>query len=376
MIITNKAQALYLHMPFCLKKCHYCAFTSFPAPAGEGVFSYLSLIKKELEWRKDFLAPLKTIYVGGGTPTSLSLNALEKLGEIISPYISDKLLEFTVEANPGTLNREKIRLLKDLGVNRVSLGAQSFNDEILLKMGRAHTAAQTLEAYNLLREEGINNLNLDLIIGYPEGRESFINTVKTAISLKPEHISLYDLKVEENTRLYEEVAKGEIILPEEDEVVLYWEEAINLLEENGYERYEIANFARNQQYSRHNLTYWENKPYLGIGLAAHSKVGLYRFWNPNTMLEYREMLLTGKNYGEEKLTLEEDAKEEIILRLRLKTGLNLQEFQKKYRRDFMAEFGDKIQKFIELGLLFLEDDRLFLTRKGSFVANTVLIEFI
>ncbi|GAV25468.1 oxygen-independent coproporphyrinogen III oxidase [Carboxydothermus islandicus] len=329
-----------------------------------------------MEWRKDFLAPLQTVYVGGGTPTSLSLNALEKLGEIISPYISDELLEFTVEANPGTLNREKIRLLKNLGVNRVSIGAQSFNDEILLKMGRAHTAVQTLEAYNLLREEGINNLNLDLIIGYPEGRDSFIKTIKTAISLEPEHISLYDLKVEENTRLYEEVSKGKIILPEEDEIVLYWEEAINLLEENGYERYEIANFAKNQQYSRHNLTYWENKPYLGIGLAAHSKVGLYRFWNPHTLREYREMLLTGKNYGEEKLTLEEDAKEEIILKLRLKTGLNFKEFQKKYRRNFMAEFGDKIQKFIELGLVTIEDDRLFLTRKGSFVANTILIEFI
>ncbi|GAV22038.1 radical SAM family heme chaperone HemW [Carboxydothermus pertinax] len=377
MIRTNKARALYIHLPFCLKKCNYCAFTSFPGATGEEVFSYLNLLAEELKQREHLLKKPKTIYVGGGTPTYLLPQALEKLGEILASFITEELLEFTFEANPGIINKEKIRVLKEMGVNRISLGAQSFNDAVLRKMGRAHTAIQLIEAYNLLREEGFNNINLDLITGYPgDSRKSFLASLMTAINLKPEHLSLYDLKVEENTRLYEEVLAGKVILPVEDEVAQSWEEAIILLEQNGYERYEIANFAKNQNYSRHNLTYWENQPYLGLGLSAHSKVGFLRFWNPDNLKDYQYMLKTGKFFDFEKLTLEEDAKEEIILKLRLKAGLNLKEFREKYHWDFLEQYGEKVQNFVNLGLMALEGERLFLTRKGSFVANTLLIEFI
>jgi len=377
LIPTNKARSLYIHLPFCLKKCRYCAFTSFPGATGEEVFSYLNLLAKELKQREIFLEKPTTIYVGGGTPTYLSLRALEKLREILAPLITVELLEFTFEANPGIINKEKIRFLKEMGVNRLSLGAQSFNDAVLQKMGRAHSAKQILEAYNLLKEAGFININLDLIVGYPgESRESFLSSIKTAIKLDPWHLSLYDLKVEEKTLLFEDVLRGVLVLPDEDEVAFWWEEAIEILEQAAYERYEIANFAKDRHYSLHNLTYWNNKPYLGLGVSAHSKVGLLRFWNPDNLKDYQEILKTQKVYGEQLLTIEDDAKEEIILKLRLKSGLNLNEYRKKYQKDFLEKFGAKVQRFIDLGLMAIEGERLYLTRKGSFVANTILIEFI
>ena len=377
MTTTNKARALYIHLPFCLKKCDYCAFTSFPGASGEEVFSYLNLLAKELKLRKNFLEKPKTIYVGGGTPTYLSLRALERLREILEPFITSELLEFTFEANPGLINKEKIRFLKEMGVNRVSLGAQSFNDAVLQKMGRAHKALDIFAAYNLIREEEISNINLDLIVGYPgEDRNGFLNSVKTAAKLNPWHLSLYDLKVEEKTRLYKKLINRQLFLPDEDKVAFWWEEAIALLENEGYERYEIANFARDKHYSLHNLTYWENKPYLGLGLSAHSKIGFLRFWNPDDLKNYQKMLEEKIFYGKERLTLEEDAKEEIILKLRLKSGLNLEEYRQKYQEDFLEKFKDILEKYFKLGLMALEGERLYLTRRGSFVANTIFVEFI
>jgi len=320
---------LYLHFPYCISKCPYCDFNSYQLKEDNQISSYISALYQEITAYSQKLkkSNIKTIYLGGGTPTILSGVKIYNILEFCKDkFTIDKNAEITIEANPGTLDGEKINLLIESGVNRLSLGAQSFNNLFLKKLGRIHNTQEIIDSYYLAREAGFNNISIDIMFALPDQiTEDLQDTLKKALSLKPDHLSQYK--------------RGKLKLPDEDEEFDMYNWAINYLEENGFEHYEIANFARPHKRSKHNLIYWQNKPYLGIGAGAYSFIRGYRYMNYENPERYIKEVMSGK--------------------------LHINDI-----------FHKQIKKLVNLGLLQRDDDRIKLTRKGIFLANTVFREFV
>lgn len=366
-------KGLYIHIPFCKKKCKYCDFVSFSGC--EDLFEkYIDAIGLEMAEYKG--ESVDTVFVGGGTPTLLSSSLLKKMiNYIYDNFNIDKNAEFTVEANPKTLSEEKLKEMRNVGVNRLSIGVQSFSDKELLAIGRIHNSFEAKEAVELAEACGFSNINLDIIFSLPyQTKESFYNTVKEAVSLKPQHISCYSLILEEGTPLYEEYRRGQIILPDEETDRENYKYVCDTLKRNGFLQYEISNFSKPGFECRHNLKYWNCEEYIGIGVAAHSYYNGIRYFNtecPDKYLkgEYRE------EKGE-KLTLDEQIKEFIIMGLRKSDGIKKSEFKKRFKKDFELIYKKEIDKLKKAGLMSENKTNIWLTFDGINISNSVLCEFI
>ena len=375
---------LYLHIPFCLSKCSYCDFFSI-VTGNEGLKRrYITALIKEMEIyrqkKKDI--SLSTIYLGGGTPTIL--DGIQ-INEIISSCFSNfqiagnKKMEITIEANPGTIEIEKSKILLQSGINRLSIGAQSLDNRVLKKIGRVHTKEDFLASYNAAREAGFSNINIDLMFGLPgQSKAGFEKTLTGIIKLKPEHVSLYGLSIESGTPLELLIAAGKIKLPSDDLSNDLFVMAIELLKEHNYEHYEISNFALPGKRSIHNQIYWNDKSYLGLGAGATSYLDNKRYRNYQDLEQYIELL----NYGilpveyQEILSMRERMSEKIILKLRMMEGLDKNDFFNQFKTSVEHVFGKELYTLKEQGLLAENKTRYLLTKKGISLANNVFTEFI
>lgn len=376
-------KSVYLHIPFCEHICHYCDFNKFYIK-NQPVRDYLKAMEKEMECTIQNNRPqeIQTIFVGGGTPTSLTIEELEVFLKSIlnhfGPYINENT-EFTFEANPSQLSKEKLSLLMEAGVNRLSFGVQVFDDELLKKIGRSHRVNDIFQTFYLAREVGFKNINADLIYSLPgQTIESFKDTLKQAFSLDVEHFSGYSLQIEPKTVFYNLKRKGQLELPtEEAEVEMY----TTLMEEmslHGYKQYEISNFSREGYESRHNLTYWNNEEYFGIGAGAHSYVTGVRRANAGPLNQYISLInATGLSYIDEHVVTDrEKLEEELFLGLRKIAGVSKSVFRRKFGQDIDNVFGSEINDQISKGLLEETTNSIKLTRKGLFLGNEVFQAFL
>lgn len=364
------ARGLYVHIPFCVRKCAYCDFVSF---AHGDKNSYLDALFSELNSRRG--EAVDSIFIGGGTPSCLTAAQMERLLSYINSCF--KILpdcEWSVEANPKTLDADKLALMREAGVNRLSVGVQSFSDGELLRIGRIHNSFDALQTIDLARRAGFDNINIDLMSALPEqSYESFEKTLEAAVGLKPEHISCYSLILEEGTPLYEENERGGLVLPDEETERAMYALAQKKLAEAGYIQYEISNFAKPNRECRHNLKYWRCEEYIGAGLAAHSYIEGERFFNTSDLGEY----LGGTHEkGRQRLTEDDKKAEFIIMALRLREGLSECEFRRRFGVDFYESYRDITDKFLKLGLMEKTLSGFRLTDEGICVSNSVMCEYV
>ncbi len=371
--------ALYIHVPFCIKKCLYCDFYSIRFDVSLLNQYTLALIKElELRLNRDYL--VKSIYLGGGTPSILPLENLERIVDTI--YMLTRLeenLEFTIEINPGTINKEKLKIYKDLGINRISIGIQSLIDDELQLLGRIHSSKEALEALDISIESGFDNINVDLIYGIPtQTLKSWKYTLESVLKRNLTHISIYSLMYEPGTPLYKSFIRREMDQMPEDLELEIFDVTQEVLDRHRFFWYEISNYAKDGYECRHNLTYWKGEEYLGFGPSAYSFMRNTRWSNTPNVKAYIELLNRSKNpkIWEEKLSPFEKAKELVILGLRLKEGVSLSEVHIKTGINIEEIFAENIKKLISQGLMCRKGDKIALTTKGRLLGNLVFGEFL
>lgn len=380
---NKKELELYIHIPFCKRKCAYCDFLS-SSQSDEAIEQYIEALICEIsasyasEGRS-----VTSIFLGGGTPSVLEVHQMERIFDAIrSSYEIAKDAEISIEANPGTVSEEKLLCYKKLGINRISFGLQSANDEELKLLGRIHSYAEFLESFHLARKYGFENINVDLISAIPKQTlQSWEETLGKVIALEPEHISAYSLIVEDGTpfaKLYGENGPKESELPcEEEERKIYYRTG-EKLKEAGYKRYEISNYSKIGKECRHNIGYWDRKEYLGLGLGASSLVEETRFKNTDSLQRYIQYTFQPSTIREDevKLTVMNQMEEFMFLGLRKMDGISQRRFLQNFGKDINRIYGLQIQKLIEEGLLERVGDNLRLTEHGIDVSNYVFAEFL
>lgn len=373
----NLTYGVYVHVPFCLQKCAYCDFISYPGLISRAD-SYLETVRVESEYYRGLRAD--TIYIGGGTPTCLSAKQLtELLYQLQDCFCLTADCEITVECNPKTADGEYFKKLRRAGANRLSIGVQSFRDEELKLLGRLHNSEEAKSCVKLAQDCGFENVNLDLMFGLPyQTKEYFAENVEAALRLSPKHISAYGLILEEGTPLAERVRRGEVCLPEEETEREMYHFLTQTLAQEKYFKYEISNFSLAGFESRHNNKYWERKPYIGLGAAAHSHIGNVRFGNPTSLEEYMRLATKTPPNGREKemLTQADEMAEFVFLGLRKMCGIRRSEFEKIFSTKIEEVYGKQLEKFCRLGLLAEEGDVIRLTERGIDVSNSVFCEFL
>ena len=371
--------SVYIHIPFCATKCYYCAFNTYTFHK-EQAKAYLQALRTEMELYAPETEPLQTIFIGGGTPSILSTDALTQLFTDIHQHFQiTPNAEITVECNPGTVDAEKLRVMRDNGVNRLSFGLQAMQDETLKQLGRIHTVAEFLESYRLAREGGFENINIDLIFALPDQKmEAWHHTLNEVISLEPDHISAYNLVMEETTPFYEWWQAGELRLPTEDTEADMFQYTIETLTAHGYEHYEICNFARPNRAARHNLVYWDNQPCIGLGTGAWGYVNGTRYSNIRGIAPYiKELAERNKPIADtERLTGDTEKAETLMLALRKREGISLDVYQNRFGEKIEVAFGDILEKWLDLKLLERTVTHLRLTPRGLFLANEVFVELM
>ena len=362
----NKPKSLYIHVPFCEHLCDYCDFTKLQYFRNFAE-KYLIALKDELESYQ--IGELDTIYVGGGTPTSLDDDLFLELINLVKPYTKG-VKEYTFEANPESLSINKLKMMKDGGVNRLSIGVESTDDEILKMINRHHSFNDVKIAFSNARKMGFDNLNLDLIIGLPNvSKALFKKDLMNILSLNPDHISCYSLTVHPNTVFF----INKIEEPNEEFARDLYELADSLLKENGFIHYEISNWAKKGKESLHNLTYWKDETYYGIGLGAAGYIDNVRYKNTKNLNKY-----LNKDYIEEKevVTPKEDKTYFIMLNLRTNRGISLTEYKEKFSEDLYEVKRTQIDSFIKQGLLVLDDDKLYPTFEGMMILDSLIMDLI
>ena len=377
----KKDLGLYVHIPFCVKKCEYCDFLSWSAGEEERE-QYVNALLTEIESYRDFAKEYRvsTIFVGGGTPSVLLPKQMEQvLQKIYEVFELEKRPEITVEVNPGTVDEEKLQCYKKNGVNRLSMGLQSVKDEKLRLLGRIHTYQEFVESYELARKVGFDNISIDLISSVPgQTLQEWKEELETAAAQNPEHISVYQLIIEEGTPFYEKYAEHPELLPDEEtsrEIYLW---TGKFLKEAGYEQYEISNYAKPGKESKHNLKYWERGDYLGLGLGAASMVRNIRMSNTKDMKTYLERCDKPKTMREDVQFLEEPRQMEefMFLGLRKTRGVSKKEFRRIFGREMDMVYEKALHKCLENGMLLEQKDRIFLSEEGTLLSNMVLSEFL
>ncbi len=376
----QNTSGMYLHIPFCVKKCNYCDFLSFSSNE-ETKSLYVDALIKEIIANSYTNKSISTIFFGGGTPSILDSKHIYNILNCISKYYEvDKNAEITIEANPGTTNLMKLSDYKHSGINRLSIGLQSANDHELLKLSRIHSYSQFLESYKDARDLGFDNINVDLMSALPtQTLKSFEASLRKVIALAPEHISAYSLILEENTPLFDYIKDGNMdLLPNEDDERAMYYLTDELLKEYGYYRYEISNYSKPGYECRHNLSYWERANYFGFGLGASSFINGIRYKNTSSMERYLQKSSTPTEIVEDKEILSrKDAMEEyMFLGLRKTSGISITTFKNEFCHSIYDIYGDILKKFTQEGLITTKDDNILLTTKGLDVSNYIFSEFI
>jgi oxygen-independent coproporphyrinogen-3 oxidase len=379
-----KSMGIYIHIPFCQTRCNYCSFYSNAGIDKPLQGQYISNVLKEfahyaelgrrLGWQYD------TLYIGGGTPTVLDIDLWERLLEgLFKELKPEDLGEFTVEANPGSLTLEKLQLLKSSGCNRLSMGAQSFDPDYLKWLGRSHTVQDFYNSWSLARQHGWTNMSLDLMYGLKDQSvDHWAQTIKQALALEPEHISLYQLNVEPGTPLAEQVEAGQVYLVDDEIASNQFLLARELLTAAGYHQYEISNYAKPGYESQHNLRYWQNREYIGIGAGAAGYIDRSRYTNIAELEAYARNLLRNRvpRFEEEVITDELYKEETIILNLRTALGLDKADFAQRFAESIESAYGKVIKKYVGLGLMEDLHGKLRLTPAGFLQSNQILLDFI
>ncbi len=397
---------IYVHIPFCVKKCNYCDFLSAPFKK-EVQKCYIEALLKQIRIYEDLVKEyeVKTIYFGGGTPSLLEIEEIESIFTVIKEtygLTEDNLkqMEITLEANPGTFGKDKLLVYRKLGFNRLSIGVQSMNENELKLLGRIHTVEEFLENYKLARECGFENINVDLMQALPgQTIEDWENTLKQVVELKPEHISAYSLIIEEGTKFYDWYEGKEELLPDEETEREMYYRTEEILKKAGYERYEISNYAKVGKESKHNLSYWQGVDYLGLGLGASSLIKGERFSGENDLekfimyvsdLEKDNVYYLENSLGETNIyhlenhleqdryliTKQEQMEEFMFLGLRVMKGVSKQEFFERFQIKIEDIYGQVLGKLEKQELIILENDKIALTKKGIDVSNYVFAEFL
>ena len=428
--MENKELGIYIHIPFCKQKCYYCDFVSF-SDKNDLVEKYIEAVKKEIKYYLDndnFVKKynVTTIYIGGGTPSYINSKYISEILELLQSKLKNNRtkfenIEITIEVNPGTVDKQKLEQYKKAKINRLSIGLQSTNNEILKQIGRIHTFEQFLETYNLAKQVGFDNINIDLMIGLPnQSIEDVKNSLKKIIELKPTHVSVYSLIIEEGT-VIEKLIKQSVLkeMKEEQERRMYWY-VKSMLELNDYKHYEISNFAKEGKESKHNVNCWLQKEYIGIGTSAHSYLNGIRYSNcekiekyikkieKNTQKEFEQFLNEIQDFKyedfisntndkiqsndnnklleklenqkmyeiQEVQSLEDMKKEYMLLGLRKIEGIQISKFKEKYLDNPIFIYRKQLEKLVEEKLIIIDGDYIKLTNKGLDLANLVWEEFI
>lgn len=377
-----KKLGIYIHIPFCKQKCNYCDFYSIKWD-DESENKYIEAIINEIKSYKDNLRGnyiADTIFFGGGTPTIIKTENLKRIIDCLSEVIEiDNCSEISMEANPNTLTSEKLNLYKSIGINRLSIGIQSLNDEILKKIGRIHDSSEALEAIDRAKNTGFENINADVMFNIP-GQTGYDieDTVTKIIDRGVKHISFYSLKLEKGTPMYSMEKNNKIIMPDEEVEREMYYAGRNIMEKNNLFQYEISNFAEKGFECRHNLKYWNQEEYIGLGPSAHSFLNNTRYSNPSDLKMYCENSMSDKfeRIIQEELDKDDLMFEYIMLRLRLTEGLNIKEFNNKFSQDFIEMYKLQIDYLIKNNLLELKNDFVRLTKKGLDISNYVIEEFM
>lgn len=375
---------IYIHIPFCKKKCSYCDFKSFENINENIKKEYIEALIKEIQLTKNNSNYIvSTIYIGGGTPSFIDEKYIKEiLQAIYKKWEIKPEVEITIEINPGTINKSKLEAYRMMGINRLSIGLQSTNDYLLKKIGRIHNYQDFLDTYILARKTGFENINVDLMLALPEQTlENLMQSVRKIINLNPEHISIYSLILEENTELFSKVQKGEeALVKDELEREMYWKSK-EAFEEAGYIHYEISNYSKKGYESKHNKNCWSQKEYSGFGIAAHSYLEEKRFCNIDNINKYIENIKKGnleenRIIEEKNRTKENIAKEYMMLGLRKIEGVSISEFQRKFELNPLFYFRFEISKLQKLDLIEVDLDNIRLTKRGLDLANIVFEEFV
>ena len=374
------AKAAYIHIPFCTHICHYCDFNKVFLK-GQPVDRYLDALILEMKMHRDELKePIETVFIGGGTPTALSSNQLERLLTAISDILPlHANPEVTIEANPGDLDKEKLAVLKEGGINRLSIGVQSFNDELLEKIGRVHRAKDVFETIDTAKQIGFKNISIDLMYGLPgQKMEDVLDSLNQTFSLDIQHCSAYSLIVEPKTVFYNLLQKGKLPLPGEDIEGEMYDLIMEKMEAHGFIQYEISNYAKPGFESRHNLVYWNNEEYFGFGAGAHGYLNGIRRANIAPVNKYIQRIEEGilPIRTETPISEKEQREEEMFLGLRKTSGVSIDVFTKKFGVSPLVVYRDQLSKLLEQQLITIENNHIRLTKKGRFLGNDVFMEFI
>lgn len=374
--MQKKPTSAYVHIPFCTQICYYCDFSKVFIK-NQPVDSYLEHLLEEFQSYD--IQKLRTLYIGGGTPTALSAPQLEVLLNGLTKNLDlSALEELTIEANPGDLDADKIAVLKNSAVNRVSLGVQTFDDKMLKKIGRSHLEKDIYENIDRLKLAGFDNISIDLIYALPgQTMKQVKDNVAKAIGLDIPHMSLYSLILENHTVFMNRMRRGKLPLPKEELEAEMFEYIIAELERAGFEHYEISNFSKSGFESRHNLMYWDNAEYYGIGAGASGYVNGVRYKNHGPIRHYLSAVEEGNaRITEEHLSQKEQMEEEMFLGLRKKSGVSMARFEEKFGRTFDGLYGEIVRDLVQQGLMQIEGDRVRMTKRGLFLGDTVAERFI
>ncbi|HFV0254101.1 TPA: radical SAM family heme chaperone HemW [Streptococcus agalactiae] len=374
--MLKKPTSVYVHIPFCTQICYYCDFSKVFIK-NQPVDAYLQALIRE--FRSYDITELRTLYIGGGTPTSISAVQLDYLLTELSRDLNlNTLEEFTIEANPGDLTVDKIEVLQKSAVNRVSLGVQTFNDKHLKRIGRSHNEAQIYSTIDALKTAGFQNISIDLIYALPgQTMDDVRSNVAKALSLNIPHLSLYSLILEHHTVFMNKMRRGKLHLPTEDLEAEMFEYIISEMERNGFEHYEISNFTKPGFESRHNLMYWDNVEYYGVGAGASGYLDGIRYRNRGPIQHYLKGVSEGNaRLSEEVLSKNEMMEEELFLGLRKKEGVSIGKFEQKFGTSFEKRYGQIVQELQSDGLLKENNGFIQMTKKGLFLGDTVAEKFI
>lgn len=383
--MSNKELGIYIHIPFCKRKCYYCDFISYPNKTNF-VKEYINCLKKEIN-NFDFSSyNVTTIYLGGGTPSYINENFIKEIFDLLKEKLKKNKTEFenietTIEINPGTADNKKLKMYKQIGIHRLSIGLQSTQDRLLKEIGRIHTYNDFLNTYKTAEKLGFNNINVDLMIGLPnQSIRDIKGSLEKIVGLNPKHISVYSLILEEGTIIYKKVKNHELKLPSEDlERKMYWY-VKDYLELHGYNQYEISNFSKKGYESKHNLNCWNQKEYIGFGVAAHSYIDNVRFSNTDDLEKYINNMENNKinlnKHTEEVQTKKIQENEFMMLGFRKLQGVDISAFKNKFAENPLFLYKNELNKLVNEGLIIVDLNYIYLTNKGLDFANLVFEEFI
>ncbi|MGG1516250.1 radical SAM family heme chaperone HemW [Paenibacillus oryzisoli] len=382
MLVSYKTPtAVYIHIPFCTNKCHYCDFNSYVLK-GQPVMAYLDALEREMEMTVRLTPPEKveTIFVGGGTPTVLLPDQMERFLSMVRTYFpaNPNEVEFSMEANPGTTDEDKLAVMKAGGVNRISFGVQSFNNDLLAAIGRIHNTDDVYRSIENAKKLGFDNLSIDLMFGLPRQTVDIMQaTLDEALALDLQHYSIYSLKVEENTLFHTLYNKNQLPLPSEDEEVEMYEGIMNRLEAAGYKQYEISNFARPGRESRHNTQYWRNRTYYGLGAGAHGYIGGQRHINIKGVQPYIDATVQGLPVLEQFAVEPQEAMEDFMMvGLRMMDGVQGSDFRAQFGSEMEDHFGATLQGWVNKKLLERVPGGYRLSKQGVLLGNEVFASFL